>query len=193
MQVVILGTFSIFSSMKEYVILVDSKDRAIGTMEKMEAHKKGSLHRAFSVFLFNSRGETLMQKRASTKYHSPLLWTNSCCSHPRSGETTIEAARRRIEEELGVSLCISDLKEEFSFTYEAEFNNGLKEHEFDHVFSAKANNCNFNLNKSEVDDIKWISLEELFDEVNKFPQNFTEWFKIILKNYQNHFSYESNS
>lgn len=179
--------------MEEFVILVDSKDREVGTMEKMEAHRKGLLHRAFSVFLFNSRGETLMQKRASAKYHSPLLWTNSCCSHPRVGETVIDAARRRVEEELGLGNCISNLREEFSFTYEVEFSNGLKEHELDHVLTAKAINCDFNINSSEVDDIKWISMEELFAEVKKSPQDFTEWFKIILKNYQNHFSYEGNS
>jgi isopentenyl-diphosphate delta-isomerase len=119
--------------MKEYVILVDPTDQPVGRMEKMEAHEKGILHRAFSVFLFNEKGETLLQQRASTKYHSPLLWTNTCCSHQRDGESNAQAASRRLREELGIELAPDRLNDVFSFVYRAEFDNGLTEHELDHV------------------------------------------------------------
>src|SRR5210317_780679 len=131
---------------KEYVILVDTADSELGTMEKMEAHEKAVLHRAFSVFIFNDRGELMLQQRAAHKYHSPLLWTNTCCSHQRDGESNIAAGKRRLMEEMGFT-C--ELKEVTSFIYKAPFDNGLTEHELDHVLVGNYNTDPF-INPEEV-------------------------------------------
>ncbi|HAB31050.1 MAG TPA: isopentenyl-diphosphate delta-isomerase [Cryomorphaceae bacterium] len=172
--------------MKEYVILVDPEDQPVGRMEKMEAHEKGELHRAFSVFLFNEQGETLLQQRASGKYHSPLLWTNTCCSHPRVGETILEAAKRRVQEELGIHPAhIEDLRPAFHFIYRAAFENGLIEHELDHVLMGTfQGTCA--LNRDEVADVAWITLPNLFKDIALNPARYTAWFKIILVEYAKH-------
>lgn len=170
--------------MEEYVVLVDPEDQVTGMMEKQQAHINGLLHRAFSVFLFNSKGEMLLQKRASGKYHSPLKWTNAVCSHPRIEETYLEGARRRVKEELGIE---TDLSEKFSFIYKADVGNGLWEHELDHVFVGTFED-EFHLNKEEVEEVRYIALEDLDREMSENPENFTEWFKIILEEYKHHFN-----
>ena len=164
----------------EYVILVDENDQEIGTMEKQEAHEKGLLHRAFSVFVFNENKELLLQQRALTKYHSAGLWTNTCCSHPRIGETIEQAAHRRLMEEMGFD-C--DLSTKTSFIYKAAFENGLTEHEFDHVLVGSFNG-EINFNPTEVKNFKWINLEELQIDLLQNNQNYTAWFKIIFDNFQ---------
>lgn len=158
----------------EEVILVDEQDRVIGQMEKLEAHKKGLLHRAFSVFVFNNKGELLLQQRALHKYHSPGLWTNTCCSHPRPNETSIEAARRRCVEEMGI---VVTLKEVFSFMYKAEFENGLTEHEYDHVFVGYYNE-DPDINKDEVHAFQWISKASLQKELKINSNSYTAWLKL---------------
>jgi isopentenyl-diphosphate delta-isomerase len=174
--------------MEEQVILVDENDNQIGVMPKMEAHEKGVLHRAFSVFTFNDKGELMLQQRAAHKYHSPLLWTNTCCSHQRSGETNLEAGKRRLQEEMGFT---TELKEVFSFIYKAPFDNGLTEHELDHVLVGYFD-VEPNINKEEVEDYKWMLLEDVKSDIEKNPSIYTEWFKIIfkesfdkIKNYKN--------
>ena len=164
----------------EYVILVDENDQEIGKMEKQEAHEKGLLHRAFSVFVFNENKELLLQQRALTKYHSAGLWTNTCCSHPRIGETIEQAAHRRLMEEMGFD-C--DLSTKTSFIYKAAFENGLTEHEFDHVLVGSFNG-EINFNPTEVKNFKWIALEELQVDLLQNNQNYTAWFKIIFDNFQ---------
>lgn len=164
----------------EYVILVDENDQEIGTMEKQEAHEKGLLHRAFSVFIFNEKKELLLQQRALTKYHSAGLWTNTCCSHPRIGETIEQAAHRRLIEEMGFD-C--ELSTKTSFIYKAAFENGLTEHEFDHVLVGSFNG-EINFNPTEVKNFKWINLEELQIDLFQNNQNYTAWFKIIFDNFQ---------
>ena len=164
----------------EYVILVDENDQEIGTMEKQEAHEKGLLHRAFSVFVFNENKELLLQQRALTKYHSAGLWTNTCCSHPRIGETIEKAAHRRLMEEMGFD-C--ELSTKTSFIYKAAFENGLTEHEFDHVLVGSFNG-EINFNPTEVKNFKWINLEELQIDLLQNNQNYTAWFKIIFDNFQ---------
>ena len=161
---------------KEYVILVDTADRELGTMEKMEAHEKAILHRAFSVFIFNDRGELMLQQRAAHKYHSPLLWTNTCCSHQRQGESNIEAGKRRLREEMGFEV---DLDEKFHFVYKAEFDNGLTEHELDHVMVGYYNG-EPTINPEEVASWKWINMEVLQQDMQNHPQDYTAWFKIIF-------------
>ncbi len=164
----------------EYVILVDENDQEIGKMEKQEAHEKGLLHRAFSVFVFNENKELLLQQRALTKYHSAGLWTNTCCSHPRIGETIEQAAHRRLMEEMGFD-C--ELSTKTSFIYKAAFENGLTEHEFDHVLVGSFNG-EINFNPTEVKNFKWINLEELQIDLLQNNQNYTAWFKIIFDNFQ---------
>ena len=164
----------------EYVILVDEIDQEIGTMEKQEAHEKGLLHRAFSVFVFNENKELLLQQRALTKYHSAGLWTNTCCSHPRIGETIEQAAHRRLMEEMGFD-C--ELSTKTSFIYKAAFENGLTEHEFDHVLVGSFNG-EINFNPTEVKNFKWINLEELQIDLLQNNQNYTAWFKIIFDNFK---------
>jgi isopentenyl-diphosphate delta-isomerase len=163
--------------MEEQVILVDENDNQIGLMPKMEAHEKGVLHRAFSVFTFNKKGELMLQQRAAHKYHSPLLWTNTCCSHQRKGETNLEAGKRRLQEEMGFT---AELKEVFSFIYKAPFDNGLTEHELDHVLVGYFDD-EPNINKEEVEDYKWMLLEDVKSDIDKNPSIYTEWFKIIFK------------
>lgn len=167
---------------KEYVILVDSNNHELGVMEKQEAHEKALLHRAFSIFIFNSKGELILQQRAFDKYHSGGLWTNTCCSHPRAGETTIAAAHRRLSEEMGFD-C--DLTERFSFVYQTPFDNGLSEHELDFVYTGVFDETP-NINKAEVAAYRWITLEDLIGEVHQHPERFTSWFQIILKEYLDH-------
>ena len=161
---------------KEKVVLVDKKDFQLGLMPKLEAHRKGVLHRAFSIFIFNSSSMLLMQKRSSLKYHSPGLWTNTCCSHQRDGERTIDAAKRRLNEEMGLNV---DLKETFSFIYKANLKNGLIEHEFDHVLVGFTD-ISPNININEVEDWKWVELSFLERDLDKNPDIYTEWFKIIF-------------
>lgn len=162
---------------EEQVVLVDKNDNQIGLMPKMEAHEKGLLHRAFSVFTFNDKGELLLQQRAADKYHSPLLWTNTCCSHQRNGETTLEAGKRRLQEEMGF-MC--ELEKVFSFIYKAPFDNGLTEHELDHVMVGSYNE-NPIINKEEVEAFKWMTLNEVKTDMKLQPMIYTEWFKIIFK------------
>ena len=168
--------------MEEFVVLVDPSDTVLGLMEKQQAHVNGLLHRAFSVFLFNKNGEMLLQKRASSKYHSPNQWTNAVCSHPRENETYHDAAIRRLQEELGIE---TQLTEKFHFIYKADVGGNLWEHELDHVFVGQYEG-QFNLNTEEVSEVRYITLENLNEEVKNQPENFTEWFKIILKEYNQH-------
>jgi len=161
----------------EYVILVNKKDLPLGTMEKIEAHERGELHRAFSVFVFNPQGQLMLQKRADDKYHSPGLWTNTVCSHPRTGEKTIEAAHRRLMEEMGFD-C--ELEEAFSFIYKAHVGDGLIEHEYDHVFIGTTDKTP-KPNPEEVSDWKYVWMGELYTDIENNPQNYTEWFKIAIK------------
>ncbi len=163
----------------ELVVLVNEADQQIGLMEKLEAHQKGLLHRAFSVFLFNKKGEMLLQKRANTKYHSPNLWTNAVCSHPRNGESYKNGALRRLNEELGIS---TEIEEKFHFIYKADVGQNLWEHELDYVFVGIYEGI-FNLNPNEVTETRYISLVDLQKEILSNPDNFTEWFKIILNKY----------
>ena len=160
----------------EFVVLVDEQDNAIGTMEKQQAQVEGVLHRAFSIFIFNSDKKLLLQKRASSKYHCGGMWTNTCCSHPRETENTIDAAHRRLQEEMGMQ-C--ELKPIFSFVYKAEFENGLTEYEFDHVFFGESNQTP-TLNLEEVEDFRYVGMEELQIEINENPAHFTPWFLIAL-------------
>tara|TARA_R110002073_G_scaffold72537_1_gene177747 strand:- start:787483 stop:788010 length:528 start_codon:yes stop_codon:yes gene_type:complete len=167
---------------EENVLLVNEKDEQIGLMPKLEAHEKGLLHRAFSVFVLNSSGALLLQQRAADKYHSPLLWTNTCCSHQREGESSVEAGKRRLFEEMGF---VCELKEVFSFIYKAPFDNGLTEHEFDHVMIGE---CNAQpvINTNEVHDFKWMSLEEVKEDMVRQPALYTVWFKIIFEKFYTH-------
>ena len=161
----------------EEVILVDEHDREIGLMEKIEAHEKALLHRAFSVFIFNENGEMLLQQRAFTKYHSGGLWTNACCSHPRQNEEVMQAAQRRLQEEMGFT---TELKKAFSFTYKAAFDNGLTEHEFDHVFIGTYNGV-INFNKNEVHQYKYVSIAQIENMLAFNPPDYTVWFKIAFE------------
>lgn len=168
--------------MEEQVVVVSENDEILGLMEKMNAHENGILHRAFSVFLFNDKGEMLLQKRASGKYHSPNQWTNAVCSHPKIDETYLKGAQRRLNEELGIT---ADLTEKFSFIYKADVGQNLWEHELDHVFTGNYEG-NFALNEEEVSEVRYISMQQLDEEMNANPEKFTEWFKIILKEYKDH-------
>ena len=168
----------------DQVILVNEKDEQIGLMEKIEAHEKALLHRAFSVFIFNKEGKLMLQQRALTKYHTPGLWTNTCCSHQREGESNIEAGKRRLMEEMGFS---TDLKDTISFIYKAPFQNGLTEHEYDHILVGQYDE-DPNPNPDEVNAWKWVSLEEVKEDMKVNPEVYTEWFKIIFDKYYNHIS-----
>ena len=160
----------------EEVILVNNNEEEMGVMEKMQAHKEGVLHRAFSIFIFNNKNEMLLQQRALNKYHSGGLWTNACCSHPKPGETTEAAAVRRLKEELGFE---TPLDKVFDFTYKASFENGLTEHEFDHVFTGTyAGDINFD--KSEVKDTCFRSMEEIESNLQTHPYKFTAWFSLAF-------------
>jgi len=162
---------------KNEVILVDAQDNPIGSMEKLEAHQKGCLHRGFSVIIKNTKGQYLLQKRAHSKYHSPGLWTNSCSSHPSPGEETIQAAIRRLNEEMGIKKI--SLRPLFSFIYHIEFENSLSEHEFDHVLIGTYNN-DIQTNSEEVEEFLWMYPEEINEWVTLNPEKFTYWFKLIL-------------
>lgn len=166
---------------EEKVILVNEQDEKVGLIGKMEAHEKALLHRAFSVFTFNDKGELLLQQRAAAKYHSPLLWTNTCCSHQRDGETSIEAGKRRLKEEMGF---VCELKEVFSFVYKVSFDNGLTEHELDHVLIGDYNNDPI-VNKEEVESFKWMSVEDVKFDIEKNSNIYTAWFIIIFDKYYN--------
>lgn len=164
----------------EEVILVDENDRQIGTEEKIKAHnKEGKLHRAFSIFVFNSKGEMLLQKRAMAKYHSGGLWTNVCCSHPKPNETIGETVHRRLKEEMGFD-C--HLKEIFSFKYKVELDNGLSENEYDHIFTGKFDG-EPHPEPSEADGWKWMNIDDLKNDIKENPGKYTEWFKIIMEKY----------
>jgi isopentenyl-diphosphate delta-isomerase len=160
----------------EEIILVDEQDNAIGTMEKMEAHQKGVLHRAFSVLLFNASGQVLLQKRSRKKYHSGGLWTNTCCSHPAPNELIEEATRRRLKHEMGI-----DVQPEFAFKfiYKAALDRNLIEHEFDHVFTATFNGTPV-INKEEVESWRFMDLTALRADIQQSPEAYTPWLKLIL-------------
>ena len=162
--------------MNEHVILVDAHDTPVGTAEKLEAHQTGRLHRAFSVFVVNDRGELLLQRRAGGKYHSGGLWSNTCCSHPRPGEATDAAARRRLAEEMGFTCTVEPA---FTMIYRAHVGRGLIEHEYDHVFVGHWNG-NPEPDPAEVDGWRWIAPAELRGEVARHPQRFTYWFRVAL-------------
>ncbi len=161
---------------EEKVILVNKNDEQIGVMPKMEAHQKGVLHRAFSVFVLNDNNELMLQQRALHKYHSPGLWTNTCCSHQRVGESNIEAGTRRLQEEMGFTTA---LKDTISFIYKAPFDNGLTEHELDHILLGNFNGMP-QINEDEVAAWKWMPLNEVKTDIQKHPELYTEWFKIIF-------------
>lgn len=165
--------------MEEFVVLIDREDQPIGLMEKQQAHHAGLLHRAFSVFVFNAKNELLIHQRAADKYHSPKLWTNTCCSHPRQNETYEQAAHRRLMEEMGFD-C--EIEEKFHFIYKAELEEGLYEHELDRVFVGYYNG-EIRPAPNEVMDYKWISIETLREDMETHPENYTVWFKIIFKEY----------
>ena len=161
----------------EQVILVDALDNVVGTMEKMEAHREGVLHRAFSVMAFNTKGEVLLQKRASSKYHSGGLWTNTCCSHPAPGEPIDQAVKRRLQYEMGIDV---DPSFAFKFTYRAELDHGLTEHELDHVFTATFDGVP-QVNPHEVEDWKYMGLADLREDLARAPERYTAWFKYIVE------------
>ncbi len=167
---------------EENVILVNENDEQIGLMPKMEAHKKALLHRAFSVFVFNSKNELMLQQRALHKYHSPGLWTNTCCSHQRDGETNLDAGSRRLEEEMGF---ITPLKETTSFIYKAPFDNGLTEHELDHIMVGYYEG-EPKINPDEVAAWKWMLLEDVKQDIAYNPDDYTAWFKIIFEKFYEH-------
>ena len=163
----------------EQVVLVDENDQVLGTMEKLEAHRKGLLHRAFSILVFNSRGELLIQRRADHKYHSAGLWSNTCCSHPRPDESIESAAHRRLLEEMGFDCSLTKA---FQFIYKAKLTPELYEHELDHVLIGIYDGSPF-FNKEEVSDYKFVSVEELTSSLKKHPERYTFWFKEIIEKY----------
>jgi len=167
---------------EEEVILVNEKDEKIGLMPKMEAHEKGLLHRAFSVFVFNDNNELLLQQRAFDKYHTPGLWANTCCSHQRDGEPTVDAGKRRLMEEMGFT---TDLEERISFIYKAPFDNGLTEHEYDHILVGRYNK-EPNINPEEVAAYKWMTLDSVRKDIAENPEKYTPWFKIIFDKFYQH-------
>lgn len=164
----------------ESVVLVNPKDDVVGSMDKLEAHKKGQLHRAFSVLVFNSKGEMLLQKRAKNKYHSGGLWTNACCSHPRPEENCSVAAKRRLVEEIGIE---ADPKYLYKFIYKADLDNDLTEYEYDHVYTCITDQLPI-LNIDEAEDFKYVKVNELLDDVKTNPDTYTFWFKVITDNLQ---------
>ena len=167
---------------EEQVILVNEYDEQIGLMPKLEAHEKALLHRAFSVFVFNNKNELMLQQRALHKYHSPGLWTNTCCSHQRDGESNLQAGIRRLQEEMGF---VTPLKETISFIYKAPFDNGLTEHELDHIMVGNYEDTPI-INPDEVADWKWMTLEDVKQDIDDNPQLYTAWFKIIFEKFYEH-------
>ncbi|MCF8268756.1 MAG: isopentenyl-diphosphate Delta-isomerase [Crocinitomicaceae bacterium] len=170
--------------MIQEVILVNKHDQEIGTMEKMEAHVQGMLHRAFSVLIFNSKGQLLIHRRAYGKYHSEGLWTNTCCSHPLPGETIVAAANRRLMEEMGMETPLAPL---FSFIYRAELENNLVEHELDHVLIGFTDDQPV-VNPEEVSDYKWVSMHEIEEDIEQHEAQYTAWFKKIVLEYKSAFT-----
>ena len=166
------------------VQLVNAEDKPSGSMEKLEAHEKGALHRALSVLIVNSKKEILLQRRAIGKYHSPGLWTNTCCSHPYPGEDPNKAAKRRLQEEMGMS---AELEFLFKFLYKCDFENGLIEHELDHVFVGETDDTP-HLNTDEAMAFKWMSIENLEQDMLSCPENYTFWFKWMIQKYRNEFT-----
>jgi isopentenyl-diphosphate Delta-isomerase len=164
------------------VILVDKDDRETGIAGKLEAHHKGLLHRAVSVFIINSQGEWILQRRAFDKYHSNGLWTNTCCTHPYPGETATDAAKRRLREEMGIECNLVDL---FTFIYREKLDNELTEHELDHVFFGVTDD-DPKINTGEVEDWEAVSFNDLHDDIINNPANYTYWFKEIYKNVNLH-------
>ena len=164
---------------EELVVLVNENDEQIGLMPKMEAHEKALLHRAFSVFVFNDNNQLMLQQRAANKYHSPLLWTNTCFSHQRDGESNLEAGVRRLNEEMGF---VCDLEEKTSFIYKAPFDNGLTEHELDHVMVGYYSD-DPKINREEVESFKYMTVEEVKEDMALKPEIYTEWFKIIFEKF----------
>ena len=172
------------------VVLVDQNNNEIGTEDKLDAHKKGLLHRAFSIFIFNDNNQILLQKRSDVKYHSAGLWSNTCCSHPYNDKPLVEYANTRLIQEMGIQ---SNLKEFFSFIYRAKLSNGLIEFEYDHVFFGKYNSDPI-LNIDEASSFKWINFKQLQLEIEENPTKFTFWLKIIVKDYSKYFiDYENNN
>ena len=164
---------------EEQVILVDENDKQIGLMAKMEAHEKALLHRAFSVFVFNDKKELMLQQRALHKYHTPGLWTNTCCSHQRDGESNLDAGKRRLQEEMGF---VTELEEKTAFIYKAPFENGLTEHEYDHIMVGYFN-AEPIINPDEVASWKWMSLDAVKKDISENPERYTAWFKIIFEKF----------
>lgn len=173
---------------KEFVILVDEADNELGLMEKMEAHEKAVLHRAFSIFIFNSKNQMLLQQRALSKYHSPGLWTNTCCSHPRQEETLKQATSRRLMEEMGMKCNITKA---FDFVYKADVGQGLTEHEFDHVFVGYSDELP-DINRDEVESWKYMSLEVVKNDISKQPELYTVWFRIAFEQLENYIKTQNN-
>ena len=174
--------------MKEEVILVNEQDIALGLMEKMEAHRKGLLHRAFSVFIVNDKNQLLLQQRAFSKYHSGGLWTNTCCSHPRDGEAVEQAAHRRLFEEMGFDCTLQKLT---SFIYKAELDQGLTEHELDHVFIGYWQG-EPKINPEEAASFKWMDVDAVKADIQANPDMYTAWFKIIYEEFLTHVRHASN-
>ncbi|WP_091157427.1 isopentenyl-diphosphate Delta-isomerase [Mucilaginibacter pineti] len=172
----------------EHVILVDESDQIVGTMEKMEAHVKGKLHRALSVFIFNSRGELLLQQRAPEKYHSGGKWTNTCCSHPRPGEDTFAAANRRLPEEMGLHCSLTFA---FSFTYCKTVQKGIIEYEYDHVYFGTTDVLP-SPNAAEAAAFRYLDLGTLEVDLENNPDHYTEWLKICFTQVKSSYRQYSN-
>ena len=174
---------------EDIVVLVNDKDEVLGLKEKIQAHREGLLHRAFSVFVFDSQSRLLLQRRSRKKYHSGGLWANTCCSHPREGETYLEGAHRRLREEMGMT-C--NLVHAFYFIYEASLDNGLREHELDHVFIGYSDKDPI-INTNEVDSFKWIDLRELKVNIAQKPEQYAIWFRIIFEKYRRYIDRQTDS
>jgi isopentenyl-diphosphate delta-isomerase len=162
----------------EQVILVDGNDKQVGTGEKIDAHKKGILHRAFSIFILNGKGQVLIQRRAKSKYHCGGLWANTCCGHPRPGEPVDKAAHRRLKEEFGFD-CGFD--EKLAYTYKVAFDNGMNEHEFLHVFVGMSDVVKPDPNYDEIDDWKWVQIADLKKDIAQNPEKYAYWFKLSVE------------
>ncbi|MCA1751977.1 MAG: isopentenyl-diphosphate Delta-isomerase [Cryomorphaceae bacterium] len=167
-----------------HVILVDAEDREIGTMEKLEAHKKGLLHRAFSIFLFNDQGEMLIHRRALSKYHCGGQWSNTCCSHPIKGKALNDCLSTKLHQEMGIT---AELEKAFEFTYRAEMENGLIEHEYDHVFIGRYKDTP-RPNPREVCDWRYAPIDDVSAEMRSNPEKFTPWFRMLFDSVASHYA-----